>query len=106
MVWLYHFGVLPKNIDHINLNRSDNRVCNLRVCSGAENARNRGKTAVNTSGFKGVVFRRDKNAKPWRAQIGHAGRVIYLGAFERPDDAHAAYVAAATKLHGEFARFD
>lgn len=87
--------------DHINHNTLDNRRGNLRIASSRENQRNRGKRRDNSSGFKGVV--RHRNGK-WMSRIRIAERRIYLGVFDTPELAHAAYAAAAAQYHGEFAR--
>ena len=90
-----------KRVDHINGDRLDNRRCNLRLATHAENCRNRKNHSNNTSGFKGV--HRQKNR--WRALIRVDGKSKFLGSFLTPEDAHAAYCAAARKYFGEFARF-
>jgi hypothetical protein len=75
---------------------------NLRPATKSQNAANRGKTCNNTSGFKGVWWRR--RYRKWQATIGVNGKRFYLGMFDTPEAAHAAYAAAAQRLHGEFAR--
>ena len=84
--------------DHINGNGLDNRRCNLRICSQAENARNRRKSKK-TPLFKGIQRLRSE----WRAQIGHDGKTHHLGRFKTAEEAARAYDAAARILHGEFA---
>lgn len=91
-------------VDHINGDKLDNRRCNLRVCSKAENNRNRRISRNNTSGYKGVSWHKDNQR--WQAQIRAGGKVIPLGMFETAEAASDAYKAAATRLHGEFASFD
>jgi hypothetical protein len=93
----------PKiHVDHINGDRLDNRKSNLRLCSNAENMRNRGALKSNTSGFKGVVL---SGKDRWRAQIKFKRTYYYLGIFSTAEAAHEAYKSAAAKLHGEFANF-
>lgn len=87
--------------DHCNMNKLDNQKANLRVCSHAENMRNRKAYANNTSGFKGVGF--DKRDKKWRADIWLNGKHKHLGYFSTPEAAYSAYCQAATELHGAFA---
>lgn len=61
LVWLYHFGGFPKEqVDHIDGNRSNNKLENLRECSNADNAKNQKKMSNNTSGFTGVTFNKVK----------------------------------------------
>jgi len=101
--WAMAYGYWPKvQIDHINGDRTDNRLANLRLASGFQNACNRPAPKTNTSGFKGVTMH-VKTGK-WQAQIGADGRNHYLGLFTSPDEAAAAYSAAAKRLHGAFAR--
>ena len=89
-------------VDHINGNGLDNRRANLRLCSNPENTRNQGLSIANTSGFKGVTWRRKECC--WRAQIGHDRANIYLGSFPTAIEAALAYDAAARRFFGAFAR--
>lgn len=98
---LAHGVMPPDQVDHINGCRADNRLINLRCATHAENARNHQKTPKNTTGFKGVV----RSGRKFVAQIKSNGKVHYLGIFSVAEDAHAAYCDAASKLYGEFARF-
>lgn len=91
----------PVNVDHIDGNRINNCRSNLRKCTRAENSKNRRAQINNKSGFKGVSW--NSSSLRWRAQIGHNGKKIYLGQFEDPEEAYAAYCRAALELHGEFA---
>jgi len=92
------------DVDHINGNGLDNRRENLRVCTHAENQRNRRKNKDNTSGFKGVFWH--KNRKRYQAQIKICGKKIHLGYFLDPAEAAHAYDEAAKKYFGEFARLN
>jgi len=92
-------------VDHKNGNGLDNRRENLRVCTQAENLRNRKINVNNTSGFKGVSFDPGtRNSKPWRSRIVADGKRINLGRFSSPEEAHAAYCKASVERHGEFSR--
>jgi hypothetical protein len=88
-------------IDHRNGNVLDNRKENLRICSHAENMRNRAIHRNNSLGFKGVYKSRGR----YRATIRCNGVKYELGSFDAAETAHAAYCAAAKRFHGEFARF-
>lgn len=93
----------PKiQVDHKDNDRLNNTRQNLRACSPQENARNRSKYRGTTSKYKGV-YRRAVNGK-YCAQIFGDKKRINLGDFTREIDAARAYDAAATKLHGKFAR--
>ncbi len=100
LAWLYMYNEWPEFLDHINGDRDDNRICNLRVATKTQNLRNTCKKKTNTSGYKGVSHRRNK----WRAYITVDWKTKHLGVFNTPEEAHAAYCVAAHKYHGEFAR--
>jgi hypothetical protein len=105
LVWLKVNGVLPNGcIDHINMNRSDNRICNIRIASFSENSRNRKAQSNNTSGYKGVTFH--KSTGKFHARICVDGRRISLGYFVSVEDAAIVYQKAAKEYHGEYARFN
>jgi hypothetical protein len=100
MAWLYVFGVLPEgDLDHINRDRSDNRISNLRQVDRYSNSQNVGLRRNNTSGFKGVSYR----AGLWDAVIRSRGRQYYGGSHPTPEAAARAYDALALKLNGECA---
>lgn len=88
------------SVDHINGDPLDNRKVNLRVCTHAENMRNTRMHRDNGSGYKGVSFH--PQTGKWRARIMVSGHQIQLGLHSSPEEAHAAYSAAAVSYHGEF----
>lgn len=89
-------------VDHRNGNRLDCRRSNLRPATPAQTAANARKRSRPTSApWKGVT--RDSKSGKWRAQIGHQGRVIYLGLHADQVDAAEAYDAKARELFGDFA---
>jgi hypothetical protein len=93
IAWAVAYGEWPNgDLDHINGDRSDNRIENLRVVDVAENARNLRLSRLNTSGVTGVSwFARDSK---WWAKITVSRRVIHLGFFNNLSDAAAARRAA------------
>lgn len=98
LAWLYVHGKWPKsNIDHINRNKVDNRIANLREATTSENGQNTLVNKRNTSGYKGVSWLSCRNR--WRALITVNGKKHNLGLFKDPKDAYAAYCAAAQRLH-------
>lgn len=102
--WLYFYGEWPKShIDHINGNRSDNRISNLRLASQSQNRQNSKTPKNNTSGYKGVSC--DTRHGTWRARIFVNNKDKYLGTFKTKEQASEAYIDAAKKYHGEFARY-
>ncbi|RQS79777.1 HNH endonuclease signature motif containing protein [Burkholderia seminalis] len=103
-VWLYHHGVVPPMLDHINGDPNDNRVENLRPCTNSQNQLNSCRKVSNRSGHKGVVFHANCPGKPWQAKITVDGRRISLGYYATVEEAGAAYAAGALKHAGAFAR--
>jgi len=102
VAWFLFYGFTPPDcIDHINQNKHDNRICNLRLATCAENLRNRSRQKNNVSGYKGVSFHAASNK--YRAQIKVDGRKIHLGLYGSAIKAHDAYVGAANRYHAEFA---
>jgi hypothetical protein len=91
-------------VDHINHDGLDNRRENLRLCSQAENARNRRKAKGCSSRFLGVTFIGDrKQNDSWKAQIMANHETVFLGNFHSEEEAALAYNEAAQRLHGAFA---
>tara|TARA_R100000329_G_scaffold107285_1_gene88046 strand:- start:86 stop:643 length:558 start_codon:yes stop_codon:yes gene_type:complete len=108
LAWLLHHGKDPGPefvVDHINGNRLDNSIKNLRLATIAENNRNRRIGENNTSGFKGVYMTRLEN-KPYCARINVNGIDKYLGAFKTKEEAALAYAEASNQYHGEFRRVE
>lgn len=91
-------------VDHVNGNRLDNRRCNLRVATQAQNMANLGLSDRNTSGFKGVSW--NKRDRRWQATISINNKARNLGYYELDVDAAHAYDAAARVLRGAFARLN
>lgn len=89
------------NTDHINGDGLDNRRANLRPVTTIQNCANQRLAKNNTSGFKGVSWRKDN--RRWMASIGVDGTRHYLGFFGTAEEAAAAYDAAALTAWGEFA---
>jgi hypothetical protein len=104
IVFLYHHGYLPKYVDHMNLDKQDDRIENLREATASQNGANAGIRCNNTSGYKGVSWSKPKDK--WRAYIRHNFKRIHLGFFDKAEDAHEAYCKAANRIFGEFAKFD
>lgn len=102
LVWSMHNGRWPVSlVDHKNHNTIDDRIDNLREATGTQNNGNRMVGSSNTSGFKGVCW--DKRKGKWMAQIKIQRKCKHVGYFSSPEDAHDAYVEAASKAFGEFA---
>lgn len=98
LAWLVAYGEWPADqIDHRNRVRNDNRLCNLRAVSQGENNRNSPGRAV--SGYKGVSW--NKSNQKWCARIKISGKQHFLGLFDDPRDAHAAYLLAVETLNNK-----
>lgn len=103
LAWLYVTGEWPPStIDHINGIQSDDRIVNLRLCTGSQNLANARRPDHNTSGYKGVSWHRVRGK--WRATIKKNRKAIHIGHFDTAFEAHSAYIAKAKELFGEFAR--
>ena len=103
LAWLYMYGEMPKlHLDHINCDKSDNRICNLREATRFENLRNTGKNIKNTSGAKNVYLH--KSTGKWQVKIAFDGKSKHLGLFDDFELADLVAVEARSKYHGQFAR--
>ncbi len=90
-----------KVIDHINHNGLDNTKGNLRICTQHQNVMNKRIQSNNTSGYKGVWYRKDRGK--WKAEIWLHGKKISLGHHTNKKAAAIKYNEAAIKLYGEYA---
>lgn len=88
LVFLWHHGHMPKEIDHVNGNGLDNRIENLRSVTRSQNNWNR----------RGILGA-SRHGHKWRAHINVNNRQQHLGVFDTREAAHAAYVAAKKRLH-------
>jgi hypothetical protein len=98
LAWLYVHGRLPPvQIDHINGDKQDNRIANLREASRAENQQNRAIRRDNKSGHVGAVLH--KKIGRWSATIRANGARKHLGMFDSAAEAGEAYRSAKRALH-------
>lgn len=103
VAWLVMTGSWPSDqVDHINCDKLDDRFSNLREATNAENCRNRRTRSNNELGVKGVS--KVRGNRGYIAQIAKDGKRRRLGYFPTIQAAKSAYDAAASELHGEFAR--
>ena len=97
LTFLMHHGYMPKQIDHINRDKSDDRIENLRGVTRSQNQRN----SDRYDNAKGCYLR--KKSGKWVAQIGVNGKRVYLGFYTTEAEARIAFTNARTKYHGEAA---
>jgi hypothetical protein len=98
LIWLYVHGQHASTfIDHINRNRLDNRIENLRLVTTKQNNENKSKSQNKSSKFKGVSFRKD--VQKWTAQICSNYKHKHLGYFDTEELAYASYLKASKELH-------
>ena len=101
-VFLYHYGYLPKFIDHRNGDPCDNTIENLREATRSQNNHNAKLRKDNTSGVKGVSW--NQRERKWKARLSLDGKFINLGTFSSKEAAEAVVQDARKRIHGEFAR--
>lgn len=111
-IWELYNSKIPDGliIDHISGDRKDNRLSNLRLCTQAQNKRNRKIRKDNTSGYKGVTFAKLRNnyvkKKPWRVWLQHNYKAYSRHGFATAEDAARHYNEKAVEFFGEFARLN
>lgn len=97
LVWFYHHGRWPaQQLDHVNFDRDDNRIENLREATPAQNSQHRRVRKDNKSGTPGVVWHKASNK--WSASIQANGVDKHLGVFETKAEASEAYASARKRL--------
>ncbi len=102
LAWLYVYGSFAKEIDHINGNPYDNRICNLREATQSQNMMNTKVRNNNKIGIKGVSF--DKSKNKWLVQVSVNKKRIFMKRFDNLELAELVAIEAREKYHGEFAR--
>lgn len=97
LAWFYAYKVWPVgHIDHIDGDKSNNRLSNLRVVTIRGNQQNQSRAHKrNKSGLLGVATHRSG----FTSRISNNGKVVYLGLFKTPEEAHQAYLEAKRKYH-------
>ena len=109
MIFLYHHGYLPKVTDHIDGNRLNNRIENLRACTQSENCLNSKHRATSTSPYKNVYLQKYANHQPhwkqnWVVNITVNRKRQYIGSFEDVELADLVATEARDLYHGAYAR--
>lgn len=98
LIFLFHHGWLPKLIDHIDCDRTNNRIENLRACTKSENGMNRAKSTSST-GFRNVY----RNGEKFYVSLRKQGKTVHIGIFSSVKDAAVAAARARAEHYGEFA---
>lgn len=121
LIWLMVTGEWPEGqIDHINGNRSDNRMSNLRIVTQSENNQNRANVGIGKSGLLGVWYRPSRKwaggvtvcLRPYRSAIripatgDTPSKTMHLGSYFTAEEAHNAYLDAKRKYHPASSRID
>jgi hypothetical protein len=102
LVFLYHRGFLPSQIDHIDGDVHNNRIENLRECNNQQNSQNRKLSNISMSGVKGVSW--DKRKRKWTVSIT-VGNTKFRKQFDDFDLAELVAIEVRDKYHKEFARY-
>lgn len=106
LAFLYMVGKIPKEVDHINLVKHDNRWSNLRPVTRGQNNMNRGPQINNKSGFRGVYYQKDhkKYVARLSGRINGERTTKFLGYFDTPQQAYEAYKKETKERYGEYFR--
>lgn len=102
IVWAIHHGKFPDlSVDHINQDKDDNRIENLRLATVSQQQMNMAPTSSNKSGLRGVFWKRDK--KKWEVTLYKDGVAHYGGRYGKIEDAKKAQERMRSDLFGDFA---
>jgi len=101
LIFMMHHGYLPKEVDHKDGNKLNNKIENLRNATHIQNSQNVKLQKNNTSGVKNVSF--EKRTKKWTVRIGIDGKYKSFGAYKDLELAELIAIEARNKHHGEYA---
>ena len=97
-------GQIPNNVDHIDGNKTNNKIENLRSCTQSENRMNACRSTSNKIGIKGVCW--SKSNKCWRVQVKKQSKKVYDAFFDDLELAEFVAIEARNKHHGFFSKHD
>ncbi len=101
IIYLMHYNQYPPQVDHIDNNKANNKIENLRAATQQQNSCNEKLRVTNTSGVKGVYF--NKRKQRWHARISQYYKEIHIGYFKTLEEAEKAIKEKRKELHKEFA---
>lgn len=104
VIFFMHNGYMPKEIDHIDGNKLNNKIENLREVTHSQNAMNVKKLVTNTSGVKGVCW--DKARQKWKVRISVNNKCINIGRYDDLELAELVAIEARDKYHNQYAKYD
>jgi hypothetical protein len=103
LIFLYHYGYFPEFVDHIDGNKQNNRIENLREANKQENSQNQKVRWTNSSGVKGVSWH--KVNKKWKVALCKNYRSYYFGTYEDKELAELVSMEATDLLHENFSAY-
>jgi hypothetical protein len=103
LVFLYHHGYLPEIVDHIDGNKRNNKIENLRAATKEENCRNQKIRSTNKSGYKGVKW--IEHCKKWQVEVCKNYKQLRFGMYEDLELAGLVAVEATELIHGRFSAY-
>lgn len=102
LIFLMHHNYLPEFIDHIDGNRTNNNIDNLRAATKSQNARNHKVYVTSKSKYSGVTY--NARAQKWAARAQLKGKRYFLGYYHVPEDAHGVVLTFKQKHYEGFVR--
>lgn len=102
LIFLFHYGYFSEYIDHIDGNKLNNFIENLRPATKSQNCMNKQFDVKNTSGYRNVSW--NKECKKWIVSLMVSRKPIYIGAFDNLEFAGLVADESRRKYHGKFAR--
>ena len=103
LVFLYHHGYLPECVDHIDGDKTNNRIENLRAATKEENCHNQKIRSTNKSGYKGVKW--VEHCKKWQVEVCKNYKQLRFGMYEDLELAGLVAIEATELIHGRFSAY-
>lgn len=103
LVFLYHHGYMPECVDHIDGDKTNNKIENLRAATKEENCRNQKVRSTNKSGYKGVKW--VEHCKKWQVEVCKNYKQLRFGMYEDLELAGLVAIEATELIHGRFSAY-